>query len=400
MRENRRAWHYLYEPGSPPQAILPLQMPFLLMLTLAATLAAADPVFHTAVPAATKDKPQSKLWFAQGTWWAWMPQPAGSAIWRRTASGWQKQEAMENTLRTLPPQADVWAERQEVAAVLVESQRIAFVRARLGPASASYVPLGKPVVFTGRAIETATLARDGNGIWYIAYNDTRHMWVRASMDPSGERWHEAIAISQQPAADDDICAITAMPGGVGVIWSDQAHDQVLFRFHSSKQPPAQWNPVEIVEQGDRTADDHFHTALAADGTLFVATKNSLDRIGQPQLVLRVRSPRGHWSNHPYAPRTAVAEPSRPIALLAAGRLFLLHTLYRREGSQKGQSYIVMQSTATQPLQLDTVAAPLIDGGKAVNNVTAAKAPPADHAPWLVLASDEKGNIYEAEIRPR
>jgi hypothetical protein len=368
--------------------MLPLLIPM-----IAAVLGAAGPVFETGVAAATKDKPQSKLWFAQGTWWAWMPQAAGSSLWRRAGSRWERRSDLSDVLGGLPGQADVWADGNDVAAVLVEKHRLAFVRARLS--KGTYELASKPAVFAAaNAVETATLARDSAGRWWIAYNEGRRMYARASRNEVGDRWQEPVEVTERKAGADDICAIAAMPGGVGVIWSDQEHDAVLFRFHPSKHPDGRWGPVETVQSGNRTADDHFHTALAADGTLYVATKNSVDAVGRPQLVLRVRDRKGRWTNHPYAPRTATGEPSRPIALIGGERLYLLHSIYRKAPP----GFIAMQSTALRELRLDVAARKLLDAAVPVNNVTGPKAAfPAD-APWIVLASDDMGRVYEADIR--
>lgn len=368
-----------------------------MMLRLSA-LVAAEPVLQTGVADATKDKPQSKLWFAQGTWWAWLPSTDGSAIWRRSEKGWRRQVGLDGALRGLPGQADVWADGQEAAAVLVEKQRLAFVRLRF--VAGAYVAVGKPALFALSAehkTETATLVRDESGRWWIAYDHGRRMFVRASADESGERWLEPFAISKEKTDTDDICSIAALPGGVGVIWSDQASDTVWFRFHSSRQAVTKWSPMEVVAQGNRTADDHFHSALAADGTLFVTTKNSLDTMGQPQLVLRVRDAAGKWSNYPYALRTAAGEPSRPIALMGEGRLHLLHSLYRRKGLG---SVVVGLHTPVKPLRLDGAAEVVIESAMGVNNVTGSKAALPEGAEWIVLGSDGKGGVYEGVLRSR
>ncbi len=390
MRENRSSGHYVDE----PYFVYCVRMLPLLIPMMVALLGAADPIFETGVAAATKDKPQSKIWFAQGAWWAWMPQAAGSSLWRRGGSGWERRSDLSDVLGGLPGQADVWADGDNVAAVLVEKHRLAFVRARL--VKGSYALSNKPAVFVaGNAVETATLTRDSAGRWWIAYNEGRRMFARASVNDVGDRWQEPVEVTERKAGEDDICAIAAMPGGVGVIWSDQEHDAVLFRFHASKDAAGRWGPVETVQSGNRTADDHFHTALAADGTLYVATKNSVDAVGQPQLVLRVRDRQGRWANHPYAPRTASEEPSRAIALIGGERLYLLHSIYRRKAPP---GFIAMQSTWLPELRLDVAARKLLDGAVPVNNVTGPKAAFPASAPWIVLASDDKGRVYEAEIR--
>ncbi len=357
------------------------------------------PVIRVSVADPTQDKPQSKLWFARGSWWAWLPDRDGSGIWRRTGSGWQRETSLDETLRGLPGRADVWVEGDAVRAVLVEPKRLAVVGLRFDAKAGRYRPAGDVVMFrmpesgSGTALETATIARDGRGRWWTAFGWRRQMWVRASRDREGTAWTEPVAVSQTPASDDDICAIVALPGGVGVIWSDQSADAVYFRWHSDDATPETWAETEVVDRGSRTADDHLNTAVGRDGTLYVATKNSVDRAGRPQLVLRIRNPRGRWENRRYALRTELAEPSRPIVVLGGEpeRLLLLHTIYRREQGKPPESWIGWQSS------LEEVARPLIAAGTRINNVTACKGRLPAGYPWIVLASDHEGNVYEGRI---
>lgn len=375
--------------------------PALLFLCAALCVGAppARPVFQVpGVANPTRDKPQSKLWFAHGFWWAWLPDRAGSGIWKRTDAGWRRETHLDGPLAGLPGQADVWAGDGAVRAVLVDGARLAVAALRWDAAAGRYVPAGRPARFeTEGGIETATIARDGRSRWWIAYPHQRRMWVRAS--PDGGEWSRPREIGHQPASPDDICAIAALPGGVGVVWSDQAHDAVFFRRHPDAAGIGSWDPVEVVERGGKNADDHLNAALAPDGTLYVAGKNSVDAVGSPQLVLRVRDPRGRWTIRPYGVRTSRDEPSRPIVLLGGDplRLFLLHSRYRRVPDGPPQSAIAWQSHDPARMDLDIPAATLIDAGIHISDVTGCKAPLPPHRPWIVLASDKAGNVYEGRI---
>lgn len=357
------------------------------------------PVFQVpGVANPTKDKPQSKLWFAHGSWWAWLPDCTGSGIWKRTDAGWRRETSLDVPLGGLPGQADVWAEGGTVRAVLVDGARIAVAALRWDAVAGRYVPDGKPVRFTTEAgIETATIARDGRSRWWIAYPQNGRMWVRAS--PNGAEWSQPYEVSHLPASSDDLCAIVALPGGVGVVWSDQAHDAVFFRRHPDTADIGRWDPVEVVEQGGGNADDHLNAAIAPDGTLYVAGKNSVDTVGRAQLVLRVRDPRGRWTSYPYAVRTTQDEPSRPIVLLGGDplRLFLFHSRYRRIPNGPAQSAIVWQSHDPARLVLDRPAAALIDAGIHISDATGCKASLPPDGPWIILASDKAGNVYEGRI---
>lgn len=389
--------------------ILPL---FVLSLCFGADPAPAGgpppsrPVFQVDVPYPTKDKPQSKLWFDHGSWWAWLPTREGSSVWKRTDTGWQRQLSLDKALAGLPGQADVWADQDAVRAVLAGKRRLAVAGLKWDRVTKEYAPAGAPVEFAmpedpeaREVIETATIARDGRSRWWIAYGWQRNMYVRVSRDSAGSQWSEAHTVNETPAAKDDICAIVALPGGVGLIWSDQAQDAVYFRRHADGAGISAWDPIEVAERGAKTADDHINAAVAADGTLFVATKNSVDLVGNPQLVLRVRDPRGQWKNYPYAVRTQQFQPSRPIVLLGGARpqLLLLHTLYRMDHPKTPHSVIARQTADPSHPDLSAIAQTLINAGVHLNDVTGPKARLPLGQQWIVLASDKAGNVYEARI---
>lgn len=348
------------------------------MLLLLALLLA--PAFRVDVPSPTADKPQSKIWFAQGGWWAWLPVQGGSSIWRRGDDGvWIRQTMLDEALRGTPGRADVWAEERRACAVLVDERRLAFACLEWRGDGYSLARRPVEIQMEGR-LETATLARDGRGEWWIAYGLGRQMWVRTSRDG----WRRAVQVSATAATEDDICAIVAVGGGVGVIWSDQAADTVWFRWRRDGAP--QWGPIEAIDQGGKTADDHIRASVSADGRLLVAMKNSVDRVGVPQLVLRERSPAGKWSSRPYAPRTSDGEPTRPAVLLGGvpERTFLLHSRYTKTGSE-----LVRWEEGREVVLLPV---------RGLNDITGPKARlPAGH-PWIVLASDRDGNLYEALLR--
>ncbi|MCL4783187.1 MAG: hypothetical protein KJZ70_09155 [Bryobacterales bacterium] len=371
-----------------------------------AAIGLAAPVFQVNVDRPTQDKPQSKLWFAQGVWWAWLPVQGGSSVWKRSSDGWQRQTYLDAALQGLPGQADVWADRDTATAVLVAPERLAVVSLRWDAATHRYALAASParlVTYPKQApdegIETATIARDGRGRWWVAYNWQREMYVRHSIGDAVTSWSEPIAVSAAKANADDICAIVALPGSVAVVWSDQDHDAVYFRQHEDGAAPEAWKPIETADSGGRTADDHISMAVAGDGTLYIATKNSVDEMGKPQQVLRIRDPKGKWTNLPFAPLTSAGGPSRPIVLLGgADRLLLVYSLYRKDGLNPRVDAIVWQGTTRRALDVGQKAAVLLDSGGQLNNATSLKGPLPAGQPWIVLASDPQGRIFEGRLR--
>lgn len=374
-------------------------------LAVAESAVLSEPIFQTGIRNPTQDKPQSKLWFQHDRYWAWLPIPGGSTVLERTTTGWRELAHLRKHLTDLPGQADVWADASSVRAVLVGNDRLAVVELKFDVAQNTYLPGPlrhevslPPIGNTGDALETATIARDSQGRCWIAYDRDQQIFAFWTTDAQGQEWSSGLALGTS-IHRDDICALIALPDRVGVIWSDKISDTIFFRDHLDAQLPEEWSRQMIVQQGGKTADDHLNCVVAEDGTLFVATKNSVDQIGAPQQVLRVRRPNGQWENHPYAMLRDKLGPSRPIALLAGSsqRLYLLHTNYDQRDPKGRKDFIAGISTPRQLLNLAGSEVRILTATKPVNNVTGPKRPYAADIPWIVLASDAEGGVYEASL---
>ncbi len=382
--------------------------------------ATTQPVFQVDHRNPTQDKPQSKLWFAHDTWWALLPTVAGPSLWQRSPAGWSEQGAVRLALAGLPGRCDVWFDGDGVTAVGVEPDRLAVLRLRSDgktPVTWQAEKLAAWTVPTFAPIETATIARDATGMWWVTApitpadvapvkpkdgaKATKPRAVMVWYSTDGRTW-TALPPLATGIGGDDICLMTAVEGGVGVAWSDQNRDEVVFRRHRDGHPPAEWESGEIIASGGLTADDHLNAALA-DGRLWLATKNSVDTAGQPQLVLRVRSAAGRWLNFPYGVKAAGATPSRPIAVATPdGRSLLLGQTNYTGGDSTHDSIafgvIGVGDTAIAPV-MTTVIAPDPALKAKVNDVTGPKAAFPASGPWIVLASDTEGRVYEADVRP-
>lgn len=369
-----------------------------------------SPVFHVDLPNPTADKPQSKLWYMDKCWWVVLPGGNGPTLWQRTQTGWKQQPEVSRQLRGIPGRADLWYENRTVTAVGVSDSSLCIFRlsradSRRGRWHAG-VLAGLAMPRENPDIETATIARDAQGVWWVAADvGERHaaktaIYVWYSHD--AVHWSRPLMM-QRDIYFDDISCITAVKHGLMVIWSDQARDAVDFRMHADGKQDTIWSPVETVASGGKTADDHINTALSADGTLWVATKNSVDAINRPQLVLRVRRPDGVWTNYPYDPRTMRAEPSRPVVLTTPdrGRVLSGHTIYDKRSPYADRIDFGRVDTLAPAVLVDqtTVIAPDTSVKVKVNNITGPKQMFPDDGPWIILASDEKGNVYESDLKP-
>lgn len=359
----------------------------------------ARAVFRVDVPNPTADKPQSKLWYAQDSWWACLPTQNGNQIFRRSAAGWIRSDEPESPLRGLHGHADVDADQDSVRVVLVAADAFTVAVMRYDEQQSGYVRAAPPTTWptpADGAIETATITNDQAGRLWVAYDAGQSVWVRASSGPSGVRWTDPIRLGRG-ISDDDICAIARVRGGVAVVWSNQNSDSVLCRIHRDSSAPEIWDQTEIIAQGNRTADDHLNCAATEDGTLFVATKTSLDTPNQPLLLLRERLPDGQWRSHAYANLEPNAEPSRPIVLVShsSKRLVLFHTLYGAGVEQPGCNSIIGLMCPYPDPDLHCERLEFIPPTAKLNNVTGCKSSLPDHVPAVILVSDRDGNVYEA-----
>ncbi len=373
----------------------------------------ADPCFQVDSPTPTADKPQSKLWFMDGCWWALLPRASGPSLWQRTDKGWKEHVEIAEKLSGVPGRADVWPDRSGVTAVgLTELDKTnpsitVFRLDYCGDSSGNrWEPriLGKLFPpFSVDMIETATLVCDSAGrVWVAAVAGTKVCVWASSSGTTAWLGPEVLA---EGVAHDDICVVTPLPKNqIGVIWSDQVRDAVLMRAHTDGSPAESWREEEVVETGNKTADDHLNTCLSTDGTLWVASKNEVDKAGKPQFVLRVRSAEGAWSNHPYGIRQETTRPSRPI-VVAAGDPSTIFTGY----GDNDRAVPFPHDSRIVFARIDPALPNLVSPPRAVivpakthqsfvHNVTGPRHPFPMNAPWIVLASDEEGRVYEADLR--
>lgn len=369
-------------------------------------------VFCVDAPYPTETKPQSKLWYAQDRWWAWLPDGSGGSIWKRGPAGWIRDTGCDSWLEDIPGYADVLADELGVFAVVVGRSQLTFVRLTFSQPEETYVPDGSPVVWRHQEritqqvgnprwssrpdawdTECATIARDPQNHLWIAFDDQQQVFVRRSADPLGREWSEVIPVSQS-IDKDDLSVIFPLTDGVGVVWSDQTRDVLAFRRHISDKPPDEWEPVETIAEGGSVANDHLSAAVASDGTVYLATKNSSYVPGQPTLVLRVRHPGGEWTHFPFATFREEFTPSRPIVLTDphANRLWIVHT--SMDNSFRNSHGIGAMPADCRNIRLPDNGQLLITRRIDLQNATSGKGQLPVGVPGIVLASDRLGNVYE------
>jgi hypothetical protein len=333
---------------------------------------------ETSTNRATAEKPESKLWYHDGQWWATLYSPTGRG----------------HRIHRLDPATRSWIDtgvlvderprsRQDV---LSEGSRL-YIASRFAGTSAqnrlvrySYLPstrtyaldAGFPVAIAGGGAETITLAKDSRGTLWIAYVLGQRVFESHTLG-SDTQWSTPAVL---PVAEgttvsaDDIAAVVALPGAIGVFWNSHVTSSFYFAVHADGLPatdPAAWR-LEIATRSSNVADDHVNLKVAPDGRLFAVVKTDRTGPDATTIGLLVRSPSGVWSPLHKVASLAV-EPSRPQCLIdvSRNRIFVVYSAHSNGIFYKSSGLNTISFPEGIGIPLITTAA-----ASSLNNPTATK----------------------------
>jgi hypothetical protein len=349
--------------------------------------------------AMTGQKPESKLWFAGGTWWSVMVPPGGGPYHFYTLSTdgltWQDQGLGGDDRQFTKPD------------VLFDGAKL-YVASRDGSAtkqnrlyrysfdgSGFTQDAGFPVAISGGGQETLTIAKDSTGKLWIAYTAGSNVKVNRTTG-NDTAWGTPFTLPVTGAGnakDDDIAAVQAFNGRIGVLWSNQNTQQDYFAHHTDGTNDTTGWTREVAYSGSLAADDHLNLKTGSDGTIWAAVKTSKNALpnpsAEPAIVLLRRTPTGSWSASTVW--TVGDEPTRPICLLdeTSGRVYVLAQVLA--GSPDGTYFKVGDLSA--PGFAGGLGTPLITGSGKPNDVTSTKQNLSSTTGLVALASTSSSNDY-------
>jgi hypothetical protein len=324
----------------------------LMMSTLAGVAKAATPVevgwrdfaLTGGVNRATADKPQSKVWFADGIWYAGMFHSDDNYRvfkFNPATNNWTTGAGLpvldpRNASRGdyLFEDNTLWVASthptDDLAPHSVDTIRV--YRSTFDPATDTYaaatwatIPNTQSVSAAGEGgAVTVTIARDSNGRLWTTW--PKGSQVRYSIsDDNGTTWSAPAqvpgqignSIKSNGADSTDISAVINFGGNIGIMWSD--HDDLpdsasngfyFAQIAAGADPTVAINwvaPVKLpspvgANDGER-ADNHINMKVADDGTIYVVTKTGKDTLNcatnqsLPLIVLYKRTPAAVWSSH-------------------------------------------------------------------------------------------------------
>lgn len=290
--------------------------------------------------APTGQKPESKLWWNDGRWWASMFDSV-SQDWHifylnRSASP----KAWVDTGTTIDARANSRADtlwdgsRLYVASHVYASSNTAvssgqparLYRYSYDAAAKKYtLDSGFPTTITDYSSETMTLDKDSTGRLWATWAQSQAVYVNASSS-SGTSWGSPFKLPTTNAGNlnaDDIPSLVAFSNKIGVMWSNQTSSTVYFSTHTNSDPVTTWGAEQAVTvPGPKQADDHLNIkSLQSDSTgrVFAVIKTGLDELASagstaPEIVVLARNvSTGGWSRATFG--TVADCHTRPVLML-------------------------------------------------------------------------------------
>jgi hypothetical protein len=361
-----------------------------------------DQVYPSTVVRPTADKPQSKLWYTDGSWWALLVSSdtrvhiyelLSNHTWRDTGT------VVDDRLNSTGDARWSNSDRTLVVASRQSGSPLRVTRFSYLAASRSYrLGAGFPVVVnTGGGSESATIDRDTTGRLWVTYTRLSKVFV-AHSDISGLTWTRGFtpAVPDVAISADDISSLITFRGSIGVLWSDQLSHAFRFAIHHDGDPDSAWR-VENALAGPNLADDHINLKGLSDdpqGRVFAAIKTSQDNAG-PNTVLTallVRRPKpdgtGVWSMVPFG--TVADDHTRPMIMIDRTNQELY--FFATAPVEGGDIYYKKTSLAN-PSFAPGRGTRFLDYTKVVNNASGAKDPVTAQSGLVVLASADGVKRY-------
>jgi hypothetical protein len=197
--------------------------------------------------------------------------------------------------------------------------------------------------------------------------------------PDHKTWNTTGFVIFEPVDGDDIAAVVAFANRIGVMWSNQLSQNFSFRIHLDGDPETTWQPVEIVAQGNKIADDHLNLAVTEAQDVLAATKS-----GDDVLNLFVRWIDSGWDG----PYFVTHRGTRPVVVFDRENEDV-YTFYTDETTPEyAIAYKVANLSSLIDLALDGSTVVLSGQGMKFNDVTAMKQTVDSSTGILIVAKED------------
>ena len=380
--------------------------------------------FANAIPTAAK--PQSKLWFAAGWWWASMASATtgGYRIHRLDrASGTWVDTGVDLDPRGATQSDVVWnGSHLFVASHAVASSSTATSTAqptrlfRYSWDGATWTPdTGFPVTITTSSAESLTIAQtDAGRIWatwtqgrrlYLAQTtgsaDAGTVSFAAPFIPTMANLAPAESVAATTLNADDISTVVSADGVTTLLWSNQATGTTWSARRADAA--ATWTAAPVVS-GPLMSDDHLNLRAIpgdAEGRVVAVLKTSLNDSAlslptDPLLVAAVYTPAaGTWTTSTVA--TVAEAATRPIVEIGPGsdELRVLYSAPSTPGAQAFEGTIYEKDSTLSGLVFPADGTAVLRDitNATMNNVTSSRQTATATSGVVILAATEVSPRY-------
>lgn len=366
----------------------------------------------------TGEKPESKLWWADGSWFA--------VLWSKTHdifTIFRYNKAANEWVDTGTPADDRLASKADalwdgsklyIASHLYEentggtptsdpNQKGRLYRYSYNSGTKTFaLDGGFPVTVNNAITETLVIAKDSTGTLWVTYVENGTVMVNHSVGGNDAVWGTPYAIpagGDQQVNVDDIASIIAYNGRIGVMWSDQSSSgnyRMVFASHADGAADSEWN--DLVAYGN-SGDDHISIkSLQADsaGSLFAVVKTAQNSALVVLLVCKTStcaSP-SDWTPH-IVYNSASYNPTRPMLLIdQTNRELYVFTANEYSGSKSG-IYYKKTSLDAPSFAANTIGTVLIRSSTetSIDDATSTKQNLNAATGLMLLASDRVAKYY-------
>ena len=357
------------------------------------------PSFAGGPSSPTGSKPESKLWFADGTWWSVMNVGGtGLRIYRLDPSSqaWDPTGVVVDSRNTV--RSDVlWDGSKLYVATHVFSESAAtgsasnLYRFSYDSGSDTYaLDVGYPAQINNWKTETLVIAKDSTGQLWATWTQQSQVFVNRTSAPLVDNvWGSPFALPNGGGlSGDDISSVVSFAGRIGIMWSDQSDDQMKFASHADDDlSDTAFTAPEVAVSGTNMADDHINLKADASGRVYAATKTSASSGSQPFLLLNVRDGSGRWTTTVFG--TKDDNHTRPIVVLNEEKRRLY---YFATWDQSGDVIYLKETSMDAPSFQPGRGTPVIDASD-VNNATSTKQSVSEATGLVVQATADSTNLY-------
>jgi hypothetical protein len=294
----------------------------------------------------TSDKPQSKLWYTDGSWFAGMffyktsiPPESEYRIYRldQASHDWKDTGTIVDTRDSThgdylwhEGSQTLWVVSAYPATTTIVDSAIKVFKYAYNATTNAYTPaVGFPVAIPGTAsvggsdggAHTASIARDSSGRLWAVWPKAGQVMYSTSTN-GGSAWSTPAQVPAQAGnpirggtlAQSDTATVVAFGSSVAIGWSDEhlptadsgGYYVAVIASGADPSLPGSWSldrlPSLVTTIGERS-DNHLSMKAASDGSVYAVGKTRKDTVGcatnrdEPLVEAFRRTPGGTWSVH-------------------------------------------------------------------------------------------------------